>query len=137
MEDRKLKPEEQPVCMHPRPGFRFSVWDGIVIGVVAMASVGLWSTVRELAILMAFVVGHFFLFCNVFRIPRHYELVWSVLLIINVALWWEPGGWNWIGLVSQLGATLSVITWALLRPDYHGVGWRSVLKRQASSRLET
>ena len=65
-----------------QPGFRLSAIDVIVILVGAIASVVLWSTVWWIGFVIAFVVAHFFLFCNVFRVARPLELAWSGLFIV-------------------------------------------------------
>ena len=35
--------------------------------------------------MIAFVVGHFFLFCNVFRIERKPELIWAAVFTVLTA----------------------------------------------------
>lgn len=60
-----------------RPGFRISATDiaFILIGAVAAAyavQVEWWMGAA-----IAFVIGHFFLFCNVLRAARPLELAWS------------------------------------------------------------
>lgn len=59
------------------PGFRLSQRDVLVITVCILATVWLWDRVGELSLLMLGVLGHFFLFCNVFRVRTRYELVWA------------------------------------------------------------
>ena len=109
---------------HPRHGFRFSTVDGLAILVCAAATFYGWEYVGNVAWLFPFVLGHFFLFCNVFRVPRVPELIWAgsfvtlatVCAIADVSLVWA------MGLV--LPVTAAVIVYAIRRPDYHGVGSR-------------
>jgi len=63
-----------------RPGFRLSLIDAIVVAVGVALSILLWNT-AHIGIMIAFVVGHFFLFCNVFRIARRLELIWSGVFV--------------------------------------------------------
>jgi hypothetical protein len=103
-------------------GFRFSRSDLVVvlIGLFVVWHAALRHT--DLAILTAFVLGHFFLFCNVFRVGERAELTWGALLLVNVTI----GGlladdsWWWVVLPLQGVATVVVIVLALLSPDYHG-----------------
>lgn len=69
------------------------------------------------------VVGHFFLFCNVFRVRRSYELGWAAVFLVNVACWmmlrlsldWLPP------LLTQLPVTLAVILAEIRSSQYHGI----------------
>ena len=107
------------------PGFRFSFFDGLILIAGAVGSVFGWNVEWWLGVLIGFVVLHFFLFCNVFRIARKPELVWAgvfVLLagsaiVFEVPVWW---------MVFAGGLLLSTILIALetRKPGYHGVGWR-------------
>ena len=74
---------------------------------------------------IAFVVGHLFLFCNVFRISRKPELVWAslfVLLAVFTVLTENPG-WMITFVVSFLVAVV-LINQETKKPSYHGVGWQ-------------
>lgn len=81
------------------PGFRLSTLDIVVlvagaIGSILDAQVQLWFGMA-----IAFTVGHFFLFCNVFRMPRPLELAWSaffLLLIVSTITMQQPG---WIASI--------------------------------------
>ena len=61
------------------PGFRISLFDVLVLiaGMIGAFIVGVqvwWA-----GMVIGFVVGHFFLFCNVFRIGRKPELIWAAV----------------------------------------------------------
>lgn len=56
-------------------GFRFSVVDAIALLVLGAAAYGLYRLDSKLWWLVAIVAGHFFLFCNVFRVVRRRELI--------------------------------------------------------------
>ena len=56
------------------PGFRMSILDLVVLVVADTIALGLWFVLGPIGLLFPFVVGHFFLFCNVFRTARNLEL---------------------------------------------------------------
>ena len=68
------------------------------------------------------VVGHFFLFCNVFRIHRTKELIWAAICLLNVGTWaitdevWWPGI-----LMIQMPITVILIWTEIQLPRYHGI----------------
>ena len=63
-------------------GFGMSAIDGVVIVVGIVGTVGLCSTAWWLGFIVAFVVGHFFVFCNVFRVARPLEFAWSGVFVV-------------------------------------------------------
>jgi hypothetical protein len=107
------------------PGFRLSALDVLILiagmvaaGVVSMA-VWWWGFV------IAFVVGHFFLFCNVVRLARPLELLWSgifVMLAVATVTMDIPGWPLTAGLSLIVTAVLVVVE--MRGPSYHGVGWQ-------------
>jgi hypothetical protein len=109
------------------PGFRLSRSDGwvLVLGTasaLATAQIEWWMGAA-----IAFVVGHFFLFCNVFRMARRFELVWAALFVAlsgSSALFGLPGWYASFGL-SWL-ATLALVAAQLRQPSYHGILWQRV-----------
>jgi hypothetical protein len=107
------------------PGFRLSVVDVIVLVAGSVGVCLLWPTERDLAFIIAFVVGHFFLFCNVFRVARPLELVWAAWLIFLTAGTLTAGTPSWpISIVATLAATVLVIALQMRQPSYHGIGWQ-------------
>jgi hypothetical protein len=109
------------------PGFRFSWTDAAVLMVGALLVCWLARLAGELALLAAFVIGHFFLFCNVVRIGRKPELVWAGAFIILAGL---SIGLEWLDLRAALGLALGLSISLILRemnlPRYHGVFWKWV-----------
>jgi hypothetical protein len=64
----------------------------------------------------AMVVGHFFLFCNVFKVPRKLELLWAGIFLINTGLWLAAGNFDWRPvLLTQTPFTLAAIWFTLAR----------------------
>jgi hypothetical protein len=111
----------------PPAGIRFSITDAAAIAICALATWGTWPLFGETAAAFPIVLGHFFLFCNIFRVPRLPELLWSGAFVINVGGWFAFGQFTWFAVLwTQLPATLAVVLGAIARRDYHGVGYRLV-----------
>jgi hypothetical protein len=107
------------------PGFRFSAADGVVLVATVGLTFALWRTWGDLALLLPVVVGHFFLFCNVFRVRRAYELAWAVAFVVNLSAWTATGSFGWGNvLVVQFPLTVAVIAAEVCSPRYHGIGSR-------------
>lgn len=108
----------------PAAGFRFSWTDGAAIILCALATWSTWSLLGEIAVLFPVVLGHFFLFCNVFRIPRKFELWWSAVFVVNVGAWLSLDLFAWSRiLLTQTPMTLLFVTMTVLGKDYHGIGY--------------
>ena len=110
-----------------RPGFRWSAVDALVLLAGAGGTALLWPHSRELAFICSFVVGHFFLFCNVFRIGRLPELVWAgvfLLLASGTLLAGTPSLFTTAS--STLFLSLGLIMREMRLPRYHGVLWQKV-----------
>jgi len=76
---------------------------------------GLWR-------LVAIVAGHFFLFCNLFRVARCRELLWAGIFVLNVGFWLLLGRLDWFNLLAcQLPVSAGVIAWEVKATRYHGV----------------
>ena len=109
-----------------RPGFRLSQLDIaiLLVGIVGAVLAGLVAPYAGFVI--AFVVGHFFLFCNVFRVSRLPELTWAIIFIgLSTAtiLVGQPG-WLVTALCSLI-VTIGIIFREIRKPSYHGVFWRT------------
>jgi len=114
---------------HPdfRPGFRLSVTDVAVLGVGSVAAVVAWQSVWWAGFAIAFVLGHFFLFCNVFRVARMPELIWSAFFLaaaVPTVLFGIPG-WP-LTITVVLMSTAAIVVREMRKPSYHGIGWRRV-----------
>ncbi|HEY1048568.1 MAG TPA: hypothetical protein VGE39_02390 [Prosthecobacter sp.] len=113
-----------------RAGFRFSVWDALIL--LAGACLTWWLRTQKIPLwwIVPMALGHFFLFCNVFLVWRRLELIWAALFVANVAAhvaieeleWWPPVLW-------QLPVTLFVIAWQMRSPWYHGIFARQINPR--------
>jgi len=109
------------------PGFRISVFDALIlltggVGAFLAASHAWWA-----GVIIGFVVGHFFLFCNVFRIARRPELIWAAAFTFLAACTFLTGLPGWIGTVAcSLLLSVVLIVREMRKPYYHGVGWSSL-----------
>lgn len=103
-------------------GFRFLRQDILSIGAFTVVAVVLWRRENPLWWLLAIAAGHFFLFCNVFRIIRWRELIWASLFIFNIGtwLWFEKLTWAHV-LACQLPITIYLIIAEIRAPGYHGI----------------
>src|SRR5882762_5550913 len=81
-------------------GFRFSVADAVALvafGAFAASVNWLGSSLWWLVVIAA---GHFFLFCNVFRVIRRRELIWAFFFILNVGLWLLLDRLDWFNVLA-------------------------------------
>lgn len=106
-------------------GFRLSATDVVFVLLAIPATWLAWPHIGLLAGVIPMAVGHFFLFCNVFRIIRWKELIWTVVFLVNVSFWTlntnEEVFW-WVGILAiQTPLTLFLIISELFTRRYHGV----------------
>jgi hypothetical protein len=108
---------------HPRSwGFRFSITDGLVIAAAIPATWLLWPVIGAMAGVIPMAVGHFFLFCNVFRIHRWKELTWAGVCLLNVSAWAGCDHLSWLGIMTvQTPLTIALIWTEMRQPRYHGI----------------
>ena len=103
-------------------GFRFSSTDALVLAVLGVTVALLHRAGSNFSWIVAVVAGHFFLFCNIFRVVRRRELIWAVAFVANVGLWVMLGQWDWFRVLAcQLPVTTGVIAWELKASRYHGI----------------
>jgi hypothetical protein len=107
------------------PGFRLSVADGLVLagGLVGTIVLSMFAWWQGFAV--GFVVAHFFLFCNVVRMARPLEFLWSGVFVAlagaTIAI--DMPGWVATFVVSAV-VTAIVVVLEIRKPSYHGVGWK-------------
>lgn len=113
-----------------QPGFRLSALDIAVVVAGAGASAYAMTVDRWFGAAIAFVVLHFFLFCNVLRMSRPLELVWAgaFAALAVAALSFNVLSWPAVFAASAF-LTLIVAMIELRRPSYHGVGWQTLNPR--------
>ena len=110
-----------------KPGFRISALDaGVLIagaaGSALAAQIEWW-----MGSIIGFAVGHFFLFCNVFRVQRPFELAWAVLFILlagsTIAI--HMPGWG-MTIATSLTMTAAIIAMEMRKFSYHGILWQRI-----------
>lgn len=108
-------------------GIRFSRLDGVVLcGTFATAAVS-WADSIEFCVLLLFVVVHFFLFCNIFRIRRVPELIWAAVFLANCCVWSSFYSWPMLPIgCTQAAITVCILAWEVSRPCYHGIFARAL-----------
>ena len=103
-------------------GLRFSVLDGCVLVAAFVLTMSTWSMTFGLSALILFVVLHFFLFCNVFRIRRKPELIWAATFVANCLAWILTGNISTLGItVAQAVITTVILLHEIRLPYYHGI----------------
>jgi len=110
-----------------QPGFRFSALDVLVLIGSAIGAGAALALVPWVGFVIAFVVAHFFLFCNIFRIARALELAWAALFVLLAAgtVVIDFPGWTITAGIS-LAATVVVVVVEMRKPSYHGVFWQRI-----------
>lgn len=106
----------------PARGFRFSPLDAVVVVAFVTAGGVFYRLGSSLWWLVAIVGGHFFLFCNVFRLLRLRELIWAVIFLVNVGFWLLLRRLDWFEVMAcQLPVSVGVIAWEIRAKRYHGI----------------
>lgn len=110
-----------PVSAPPR-GFRFSLLDAAVVVAWVTAGGVFYRMGSELWWLAAIAGGHFFLFCNVFRLLRLREMIWAGIFLVNVGFWLLLRRLDWFEVMAcQLPVSVGVIAWEIKAKRYHGI----------------
>jgi hypothetical protein len=108
-----------------KPGFRLSIWDGLILGIGGISAIYLAGVEVAASCVIIFVVGHFFLFCNVFRMSRLPELIWAAAFVSLSILTITTGYPGWIpALVMSLVLSIALIIRETRLPSYHGIFWQ-------------
>lgn len=107
-------------------GFQIKRTDVVVLLVAGVAAGVLWPLNSLCASLILIVVGHFFLFCNVIRLHRKWELLWAAIFVVNGTVWWGllADLRVWPVLLAQLPVTLLLIVIQMRSRSYRGIGAR-------------
>ncbi len=111
-------------------GIRFSIPDGIVIVICVIVTWTLYPIIGKESLLFPYVLGHFFLFCNIFRISRKPELIWSGLFVVNflmICIVAEKSSAT--AMTVQLPITLVIIGNEIRKPYYHGIACKIINKK--------
>lgn len=107
------------------PGFRLSLFDVLILCAGLIGSIILGTQISWAGMIVGFVVLHFFLFCNVFRMSRPPELLWASAFIglAGATILIEFPGWIATPIIAI--ALSSFLIWReTKREDYHGICWK-------------
>ncbi len=119
--------------MPPRPfnpGFRLDAIDTLVLVAGAAGAIFLAQVEWWMGLIVGFAVGHFFLFCNVFRVAKPLELTWSAIFVVLAGSTIATGQPGWVvTIATTLVATLAVIAMQVRKPSYHGIAWQRLNPR--------
>lgn len=107
------------------PGFRLSGLDVIILVIGVVTALALATVVWWWGFVIGFVLGHFFLFCNVVRMARPLELAWAGVFVVLAAatVAAETPGWL-VTASASLVVTAVVVVVEMRKPSYHGLGWQ-------------
>ncbi len=106
------------------PGFRLSVFDVFILCAGLIGAFIFGAKIWWGGMIVGFVVLHFFLFCNVFRISRPPELIWAFVftMLAGATILTEFPGWIATPIIAI--ALSSFLIWReTKREDYHGIYW--------------
>jgi hypothetical protein len=104
-----------------------SASDAVVLFLAGAAVAVLWRVPTNPGLHVLAVVGHFFLFCNVVRLRRAYELVWAVTYVVATGVAIAVGLFaSWIPLAGVTPLTALLVGLELRSARYHGVAWRRI-----------
>lgn len=103
-------------------GFRLSFSDVVAIAICAATTALFHDSLGQLVWLFPITLGHFFLFCNVFRVCRRLESIWAVIFVANVAMFTMLDRIEWAPILAmQFPATVAVIVTEIRSSRYHGI----------------
>ena len=109
-----------PWWRHDRPwGFRFSAMDAAIFLGGVVGTFALWFAIGPFALFLPLLLGHFFLFCNVFRIGGERSLIWVAAFLINVHGWSSTQN-TWLHVAIQSVITAALIIQCVWSRNYHG-----------------
>lgn len=116
-------------------GFRCSTRDAAVLAAAALlAAVASWCSV-DAAVVIVTIVGHFFVFCNVVRLRRSFELAWAACYTTAAAILTSLDAFHAGPLALAITpVTLILVALEVQSARYHGVGWQIVNPRWRSHR---
>ena len=110
-----------------KPGFRFSGLDASILILAACLAFFLHSYSPLYSILVGFIILHFFLFCNMVRMSRIPELIWSSFFLGIFYLHFSLSILSFnLALISSLFVSTVLILLECHKPSYHGIFWEKI-----------
>ena len=115
------------------PGLRLSAIDvTVLIAGIASATV-LSFSLWEASVVIALVVSHFFLFCNVFRIRRKPGLIWAGFFVAVITVVSAKSTDTIWMMILPLPLTLTLIGLEFRHSSYHGILWKRINPQASES----
>ena len=109
------------------PGFRISLFDTLVLSLGLAGAFAAGTRIWWAGWVTGFVVLHFFLFCNVFRISRSAELVWAAIFLALSTSTIHHGIPGWTATFTGSLSLSAILIWVeTKRDDYHGIFWEKL-----------
>ncbi|HEY3360163.1 MAG TPA: hypothetical protein VGQ83_43325 [Polyangia bacterium] len=106
-------------------GLRFSVRDAAILAGAGLTALLARDLPGQPGILVLVVVGHFFLFCNVIRLRRRFELIWAAAFVTLAVAMSLTGRLRWPTVVlGVMPITAALIVAEVRSLRYHGVWCR-------------
>lgn len=110
-----------------QPGFRLSKFDIAVVILGAITAMYFYKISLLFSLIIAFVVTHFFLFCNITRMSRPPELIWafsfSCLSVASIEFELFP---IYQFFIASICVTVVLVCLEIKKPNYHGILWKRV-----------
>lgn len=110
-----------------KPGFRLSTLDILVIVSAIAGALYFFNIAKPLSAIIAMVVMHFFVFCNVTRMSRIPELIWAfvftLLTILSLRFNLLP---LYLVFIISISLSVTLIALELRKRSYHGILWQKI-----------
>jgi hypothetical protein len=106
------------------PGFRINIVDVVFIVAGIVGSCIAWTYERYLGYILFLPVVQFFIFCNVFRIRRIPELIWTFVYLPLALIGYFAGIAPVAIWITMLVVGGLLIAYEIRNPGYHGFGWK-------------
>ena len=140
MKDTSISPSlADRLFSRPEIGATLNAMDiGVLLFAMVLSAVIWFATgPTTLAWFPIVVVGHFFLFCNVFRLHQRLELVWAICFVGNCLAWSLTDQFSWsLVLLTQTPTTVLLIFFEMRKPRYHGILCRRINHKHLDDYLE-
>ncbi len=113
--------------MNFKPGFRISKIDMFVLVVGVLSAGYCYQISPVVSFVIIFVIGHFFIFCNITRMSRVPELIWAGTFLLLAGSSVSTGEPSWLLTFSlSILVTFILIILETRKPGYHGIFWKTL-----------
>lgn len=113
-----------PLTSSKKPGFRISIVDIVFLVFSGIMTYILYPYLLSFIWIIPLVVGHFFLFCNVFRVRRNLELLWAIVFCGNIIVhFYTHFSWKTV-LAVQIPTTIIIVIAQILDANYRGIFYK-------------